>query len=397
MAAITTLPRPGFGPPDIVCLSHRRWDMGLERPQHLMTRFARGRRVFFFEPPVIRSRQHPRLELTEVEPRIHVARPELPPGLGPEATDLCQAVLLENMLHEFGSSDFVLWYDTPTAVPFTRGFTPSAVVYDALDPLDAHAPEGAREWEQELLSRADLVFTDGQSPHETRSGRQANLYTFLNGVDHEHFAGARDLPPGQEPLDQAHLPHPRLGVLGTIDEGIDLDLVEHVAERHPGWQIVFLGPTAGIDPVSLPRRSNIHYLGRKSYGQIPAYLHGWQVGLLPLLPTADARHAGAARVPEYLGAGLSVVSTPIRNVTQPYGEMGLARIGATAADFVQAIEYALLEDRRDPSRLRAVEAALRGLSWDRTFAAMDRLLRNRVSRRCLRLVAGQAAVGAGAS
>src|SRR4030095_14268310 len=113
MAAVTTLPRPGFGPPDVVCLSHRRWDLDHDRPQHLMTRFARSRRVFFFEEPVIRSHHNPRLSLSEVTPPRHVARPELPPGLGPEASDLCQAVLLENMLHEFGCEDFVLWYDTP--------------------------------------------------------------------------------------------------------------------------------------------------------------------------------------------------------------------------------------------------------------------------------------------
>lgn len=183
MAAATALPRPAFGSPDIVCLSHRRWELGHERPHHLMTRFARGRSVFFVEEPVIRCHQNPRLNLAEVKPGLRVARPEVPPGLGPEATDLCQAVLLENMLHQFGCVDYVLWYDTPRAVTYTRGLSPAVVVYDCAHSADCGSgdPSGAREWEEELLDRADLVFTDGHSPHEARSARQPNIFTFPSG------------------------------------------------------------------------------------------------------------------------------------------------------------------------------------------------------------------------
>jgi len=192
-------------------------------------------------------------------------------------------------------------------------------------------------------------------------------------VDVEHFRGARS-PDATEPQDQAGLPHPRLGFFGVLDERLDVELLDHVARERPDWQLVMVGPIAKISTSDLPQRPNIHYLGAKPYAELPAYLSGWDVALMPFARNESTRFISPTKTPEYLAAGCPVVSTPIRDVVRPYGERGVVRIADTAADFVKQLDAAIAFDRGDSVRSRAVEALLKDKSWDRTWEAMDQLL-----------------------
>jgi UDP-galactopyranose mutase len=154
----------------------------------------------------------------------------------------------------------------------------------------------------------------------------------------------------------------------VIDERLDIDLIAGVAALRPDWHLVLVGPIAKIDPGSLPKTRNIHYLGARQYEELPAYLAGWDVALLPFARNEATRFISPTKTPEYLAAGKPVVSTSIRDVVRPYGTKGLARIADTAGEFVDAIEAALQEDSSE--RLRHVDAFLRQMSWDGTWTRM---------------------------
>lgn len=281
--------------------------------------------------------------------------------------------LLAGFMRENGVTDFVSWYYTPMMMGWTADWTPRAVVYDCMDELSAFA--GAHPAllgrEATLLARADLVFTGGQSLFEAKQGRHRAVHAFPSSVDVPFFARARTLT--DQPDDQKDIPHPRLGFYGVIDERLDAALLGSVADLRPDWQWVMVGPTVPkIDPATLPQRPNIHYLGGKSYAELPAYLAGWDVALLPFARNESTRFISPTKTPEYLAAGKPVVSTPIRDVIRPYGETGLARIADTPAEFVAACEAALGEDAA--ARQQKADQFLSRMSWDATWNQMAGLI-----------------------
>ncbi|WP_257454491.1 glycosyltransferase family 1 protein [Archangium lipolyticum] len=357
--------------PDLVCLSHLRWNFVFQRPQHLLSRFARERRVFFFEEPIY-DRKQPRLQVTRSLEGVWVAVPHLPEGLDEQRVVAMQRAMLDELLARHAVHRYVSWYYTPMALPFTRHLEPRAVAYDCMDELSAFrgAPPALLRHEVELLERADLVFTGGQSLYEAKRDRHPCVHAFPSSVDVAHFATARR--PLKDPEDQASIPHPRLGFFGVVDERMDVALLEAVADARPDWQLVIIGPVVKIDPATLPRRPNLHFLGGKLYTELPAYLANWDVALMPFARNESTRFISPTKTPEYLAAGKPVVSTSIRDVVRPYGEQGLVRIADTPEDFVRACEAALAEDRA--TWLPRVDAHLATMSWDTTWSQMKALL-----------------------
>ncbi len=361
---------------DVVCLSHLRWNFVFQRPQHLLTRCAYRRRVFFLEEPIV-SEGPTRLAVEEVQPGLWVAVPHLPPGLREEERERIQHDMVSQLFAEHAIRDYVLWYYTPMALSFTQHLEPVAVLYDCMDELSAfaHAPPALRQKEAELLRRADVVLTGGHSLYEIKRDLHPNVHPLPSSVDTLHFARARDLPHGNEPVDQAWIPGPRLGFFGVIDERMDIDLVAAVAEARPEWQIVMLGPIVKIDPSALPRKANLHWLGMKKYQELPAYLAGWDVALLPFARNASTRFISPTKTPEYLAAGKPVVSTSIRDVIRPYGELGLVHIADTPEDFVGAVERCLDEAAEARAeRTARIDELLSEMSWDHTYARVEELL-----------------------
>ncbi|HEX8695411.1 MAG TPA: glycosyltransferase family 1 protein [Longimicrobium sp.] len=375
---------PLGGPPsavDLVCLSHLRWDFVWQRPQHLLGRFAREGRVFFVEEPVFGA-ERPRLETRPRGENVTVAVPHLPHGLDRDAAEREQRRLLDVLLAEYGVLDFVLWYYTPMALAFTRHLRPLATVYDCMDELSAFrgAPPELLAREEELLGRADLVFTGGASLYEAKRGRHPGVHLFPSSIDFAHFARAREGL--AEPADQAAVPRPRLGFFGVLDERLDAGLVRGVAEARPDWHLVLLGPVVKIDPAELPRLPNLHYPGPRGYAELPAWIAGWDVALLPFARNEATRFVSPTKTPEYLAAGRPVVSTPIHDVVRTYGEPGLVRIAATVEETVAAVEAALREDPQTRAAwLERVDAALARTSWERTWGEMRARVEEVVSAR----------------
>lgn len=363
-------------PAPLICFSHLRWDFVFQRPQHLMTRFARERRVFIFEEPIVCDHHRAYLEYHPFpEHDVIALRPRIPRSWNDEARAGSLREMLDMLIGNQGGGRPVLWFYTPMMYGFARHVDAAAVVYDCMDELSAFrfAPPALRQLEADLLQRADVVFTGGHSLYEVKRSSHDNIHPFPSSVDVAHFQSARGtaLP---EPADQAAIPHPRLGFYGVVDERMDLALLGATAASRPGWQFVIVGPVVKIAQAELPQAPNIHYLGAKTYDVLPAYLSGWDVALMPFAINEATRFISPTKTPEYLAGGCPVVSTAIVDVSRHYGALHGVAIAATADDFIDACE-AMLELAKTPDRWRpAADAVLSESSWDDTFLRMSELV-----------------------
>ncbi|MFD3001514.1 glycosyltransferase family 1 protein [Pontibacter toksunensis] len=359
--------------PDVVCLSHLRWDFVYQRPQHLLSRFAKYGRVYFVEEPIFDDSHASRLNVSAREENLYVVVPNLPHRLTAEQIEEEQRTLLNSLLKEQLLERFILWYYTPMALGFSSHLSPALTIYDCMDELSAFkfSPPLLKELEQELFKRADLVFTGGQSLYDSKKKQHMQTHLFPSSIDKAHFAKAKEQL--EQPADQAAIPAPRIGFFGVIDERMDLQLIAAVADKRPDWQIVMLGPVVKIDPADLPKRENIQYLGGKSYQELPAYIRGWEVALMPFALNESTEFISPTKTPEYLAAGKPVVSTPVRDVVKPYGEAKLVHIACTPEEFVSGVEAAMAQ-ASDPAWHCDVNAFLAGRSWDNTWRGMVQLM-----------------------
>lgn len=364
--------------PDVLCLSHLRWDFVFQRPQHLMSRFARRGRVFFFEEPIRGSSNEVILKSrTCPETGVQVLTPHVPQE-APADQSARIAELLAEYLDREQVRHPIAWFYTPMALEyFSEDLAPSLIVYDCMDELSLfrNAPPLLRDREEHLFWIADLVFTGGVSLFEHKRARHPNVYAFPSGVDVKHFAQARSLD-GCHP-EYAGISKPRIGYAGVIDERIDLTLIDQAAELRPDWQFVMIGPVVKIDTSSLPRRPNIHWLGMKKYETLPAHFAAWDVAMMPFALNDSTRFISPTKTPEYLSAGLPVVSTAIRDVVRPYGELGLVRIVHDAPELVMAAEQSIQFGMSLKWRERA-DAFLETLSWDAVWNEMNARIESRL-------------------
>jgi UDP-galactopyranose mutase len=363
---------------DLICLSHLRWNFVFQRPQHLMSRYAISRRVYFIEEPIFHA--HLTAATVTMEPHGHllVVTPQLPTSSTETQVLAAQRSLLSQLIATEHIEHYILWYYTPQALRFSDHLSPDAIVYDCMDELSAfkNADPNLPRLERELMRRADVVFTGGQSLFEAKQHQHHNIHAVPSSVDVDHFATARTCK--DVPHDQAGIAGPRLGFFGVLDERLDIPLLQGLADARPEWQLVMIGPIVKIDPNDLPRRPNIHYLGPKTYAELPRYIAGWDLALLLFARNEATRYISPTKTPEYLAAGKPVVSTSIRDVVVPYGELGLVRIADSVADFVAACDGALREAPA-PRRTKA-DAFLSNLSWDRTWGKTAMLVKAALDR-----------------
>ena len=307
---------------EIFCFSHLRWDFVYQRPQHLLSRFAAKGAVHFWEEPEFDPVKSPLLKTSVNTAGVTVLTPVLPHGLDGKQIATTQRQLLDAYVEEQQLSGFVAWYYTPMALAFSEHLTPAAIVYDCMDELSAFdgAPPELVSWERCLLAKADVVFVGGASLFASKRAQHSNAHMFPSSIEYAHFAAARHAQ--DDPEDQAGVPHPRIGFYGVLDERLDQELLRQVAAAHPEWHFVLIGPVVKIRHEGLPRAANIHYLGLRSYADLPRYLANWEVAMLPFARNASTKFISPTKTPEYLAAGKPVVSTPIQDVVSPYGEMG---------------------------------------------------------------------------
>jgi glycosyltransferase involved in cell wall biosynthesis len=354
----------------LICFSHLRWNFVYQRPQHLMTRAARQFQVYFIEEPIYDATEAYN-EINEgVAPGITTVIPHLPAGSDSPAN---KKELLDSLMSSFEDKKYILWYYTPMALEFSDHLQPEAIIYDCMDELSGFkfAPPLLKELEKQLMQKADLVFTGGYHLYEAKKNMHPNIHPFPSSIDKEHFEQARREQ--EDPEDQASVPHPRIGYYGVVDERFDIPLLTALAATHTDWHFMIVGPVVKIDPSLLPRYPNIHYTGQKGYKELPCYLSGWDVAMMPFLLNEATQFISPTKTPEYLSGGKPVVSTPIRDVVKPYGTLGLVKIASTHTEFEKAIQLSLdMKDRA--SWLEKVDAFLLNNSWENTWNQMMKLI-----------------------
>ena len=355
-------------PSTLVCFSHLRWNFVYQRPQHLISRFATRFNVFFIEEPFFDTENETNLTLTLQDENVWVVTPHLPHGTSPEEADRLLKNMLDKFLKNKESDDLLFWYYTPMMLSFSGHYNAGLTVYDCMDELSAfkNAPPRLKRLEQDLLNKADVVFTGGHSLYKAKKNLHANIFPFPSSIDKKHFEQARTIT--QQPVDQANIPGPRFGFYGVIDERFDIDLIRDVAEARPEWNFVLIGPVVKIDPATLPQNKNIHYLGGKSYNELPNYLAGWDVAIIPFALNESTKYISPTKTPEYLAAGKPVISSAIQDVVSPYGDKGFVEIANDAEEFITAAEKLL--DMPKTAWLNEVDQFLSSQSWSLTFKDM---------------------------
>jgi glycosyltransferase involved in cell wall biosynthesis len=355
----------------LIVFCHLRWNFVYQRPQHLLSRLASRWRVVFIEEPMPND-DNPRLEKFSPAPNVQVWRPHVSGDAHGYHDDHLPEMqkLIGDAIRQEKISDYWVWFYTPMAVPLAAELQPRGIVYDCMDELAMfkNAPKQLVQRENALFRDADLVFTGGPSLYNSKKGRHPSVHCFASSVDANHFRS--DIPVHPK---QAHIAGPRLGYCGVIDERIDMDIIDRLATTHPDWQIVMVGPIVKIDPNGVPRHANIHWLGQQGYDDLPGFINGWDVCLMPFAINDATKFISPTKMLEYMACGRPSVSTPIRDVVEPYGHV--VSIADSPDSYVAACERILA---RTPEQQRAHAAelaqAISRTSWDRTAQAMAQLI-----------------------
>ena len=356
---------------DLICFSHLRWNFVYQRPQHLMSRFAKDRRVFFFEEPVYDAPSQYNEIFDDPVAGVCIVTPHITNDTE-NVTDALRH-LLDMFIAAMNIKNYVAWYYTPLSLAFSLHLKPALLVYDCMDELSSFkfaAPE-LKDWEQKLFAKADIVFTGGMHLYEAKKKFHSNIYGVPSGIDVKHFLQARKFT--KDPVDQESIPHPRIGFYGVVDERFNIELLRSVAEQRPDWHFVVIGPTAKIDPASLPTNRNIHFIGMRDYKELPSYLAGWDIAMMPFELNEATKYISPTKTPEFLAAGKPVVSTSIHDVVHPYADKKVVSIADTPDEFVAAIEQ-YLSTERSKRWQREVDALLETMSWDDIWKRMDELM-----------------------
>ena len=358
---------------NLVCFSHLRWNFVYQRPQHLLGRFSKHYVTYYIEEFNFTDDEDG-YNFYMTEENVCVVTPHLKHYVSGHNEDVRKMNVIMNLFKDKAIYNYIFWYYTPMALPFTKRFKPKYTIFDCMDELSAFkfAPPELKIMEDELMEKADIVFTGGNCLYEAKKHRHHNIFSFPSSIDKKHFMQARQTT--EEQADQANIPYPRLGFFGVLDERFDIDLIEKAATLKPEWQFVLIGPVVKIDQNTLPRNKNIHYLGGKSYQELPKYLSGWDVALIPFAINESTRFISPTKTPEYLAAGKPVVSSPIRDVVNPYGDNNLVHICDNAFEFVEKVSEELaIEDKSE--WLGRVDNYLSNISWDSTFEQMNNLIK----------------------
>jgi glycosyltransferase involved in cell wall biosynthesis len=333
--------------PPLVVFSHLRWDWVWQRPQHILSRIARTRRVIVVEEPLTggdtESVEH------EVHADVEILRLRVPGEGHLGFDDPRSSAYVEAVASLIEGERPIVWLYTPLAYEHGCALDPCVLVYDIMDDLASfkNAAPLLSARRSQALARADLVFTGGRSLHRAATeSRPVDTYLFASGVELEHFATCAELRKGQ-----ATRSRPVAGYVGVVDERLDLPLLAELAGLLPEWDIAVVGPVAKIDPADLPSAPNLTYHGAVPYSGLPGVMAGFDVALMPFALNEATRSISPTKTLEYLAAGLPVVSTRVPDVVADYGHtVDLQDDGAGFADACKRVLEHSWAERADRAR-----------------------------------------------
>jgi glycosyltransferase involved in cell wall biosynthesis len=365
----------------IIVHCHLLWQGVWQRPQQFLSRLSKHHRVLFVEGPQLAEVPCTSYRLLPVPnfPNVTVMQTTFPTNrfhdgvwVDAERLRLLKEAIAENFPDEFKHP--VQWFYDPMAVTaFVGNMNERAVVYDCMDQLSQFkfAPPELVAREKQLLETADVVFAGGKKLHESKSKLNQNCHFYGCGVELEHFAKARSKET-LLPEDLNFLSGPTLGYFGVVDERIDYELIEKLADANSDWNIVVVGPTAKVDPSSLPVRPNIFWLGRRDYSQLPAYTRSFNVCLMPFALNEATEYINPTKALEYMAAGKQIVSSAVPDVVSNFGSV--VKIAASHEEFIELCRSAI-EQPDDRAVSRGLEMADQN-GWDSIVAKLEEHVRH---------------------
>lgn len=381
---------------DIICIAPNPWTDLWRRRQQLMSRFALKVRVLYIEPqrslltPFVDRRIHGwgldfRFGLRQESESLYVYAPFNPlPFSRIRLLDLVNDAFVlagvRRVVRRLEMKRPILWlyYTAKTAAmaqAVRQVVHPRLICYDCYDYYAGYAGVRPSEKprilaeERELVQMSDVVFVVSEQLYADKKPINANTFLVPNGVDMALYETA-----GSMPDDIALIPHPIVGFTGKIaGNKIDLGLIRYLVENRPEWSVVLVGPVfPDLQRViaGWPKYENLHLLGQKEPGELPAYLRAFDVCIAPYLDNQQVRYASAPlKVYEYLAAGKSIVAT---GFSPALFLGGLVQTATSPEEFVIHIEECLRENGEALAR-RCIEVA-RQNSWDRRVEQIEEIL-----------------------
>lgn len=349
---------------DMVVFCHLRWQFVYQRPQHLISRMSKNRKVLLIEEPIgYENGKENTANLMIINDNLHILQPRV------------QSIeAIAKLLPQFIKNNQVSigWFYSASFSALLDSFKFETIVYDCMDELTLFkgAPEHLIHQEKYLMANADIVFTGGKSLYESKKQNHPNVYCFPSSVDESHFAQALN---GIEiPKDISNLQAPVVGYFGVIDERIDLHLLHETALKLPNVSFVMIGPLAKIDESELPKEDNIYYLGMRSYNELPNYIKGFDVAMMPFALNDATKYISPTKTLEYMAAGKPIISTKIKDVVRDYSIC--VNLVETADEFAEAITD--LFDKRDQQSMSLEYFdILKNTSWDSTANKMQNIIK----------------------
>lgn len=376
-----------LGGQPIIVHCHLCWDWVWQRPQQFLSRLSKQHRILFIEtirPDPELAAPLARFKNLEAFPQITVLTIQFPSWCwnDGEFVDRERRRLVKNFISGPMAGHFeypIQWFYDPMAVPAFLGQMDEVLtVYDCMDELSkfACAPPQLVERELELLERADVVFTGGRKLFESKRQLNDNCHFYGCGVDGEHFGKAR-LPETDVPADIARLPRPVLGYFGVIDERMDYELIASLADSNPGWSVAMVGPVLKVDESSLPRRNNLHWLGKRDYRELPALCKGFDVCLMPFALNESTEYINPTKALEYMATGRAIVSTAVPDVVSNFASA--VQIASSKEDFIRVCREVL-----ETPPLAAIQRGLELVadnSWEAIVARLEEHIQTALTRK----------------
>jgi len=386
---------------DIICFSSAYWDEELwTNKQHMMSRLAeRGHRVLYVDPgasfksikKVLKGEYSARRLLFWFE-RINANLWRLLPILLPlrrfsRFKPLSWWILAQIIKHFIRAQQFtkpIIWIYHPEAVRILDHLEGELTCYDCVDdyatfPYYANKPTRRQEiiqLENRLLKLADVVFTTSQQLYVEKGKHNPNTYLVPNVADAKHFAKAR-LDETEIPGDIMRIAHPIIGFIGALDAyKVDVDLIAYIAQKHPEWSIVLIGPKGvGGKELAIPSlgQTNIHFLGYRQYEVLPNYLKAFDVCIIPYRLSEHTQNIFPMKFFEFLATGKPVVTTALPALER-YGDV--ARMAKSREEFMHEIEEALQENSSLATKRQAVAWQN---TWDKRIGEVISIIEQRMA------------------
>jgi glycosyltransferase involved in cell wall biosynthesis len=362
----------------IIVHSHLCWDWVWQRPQQFLSRLSQGHRILFVEtigPDPELASPHVRFRTVSEYPNVTVLRLQFPSWRWGDGAYIDQERF--RIVSEFVSAgpvagsfeNPVQWFYDPMAVAaFSGRMGEILTVYDCMDELSKFrfAPPEIHSREAALLALADVVFTGGRKLFESKSRFHDNCHFYGCGVDCNHFGSARKADT-KVPEDLASLKGPVFGYFGVIDERLDYDLIAALADANPEGSVAMVGPVMKVDPASLPKRPNLHWLGQRSYADLPAICKGFDVCLMPFALNEATEFINPTKTLEYMATGRPIVSTAVTDVVRNFGE--IVSVAHSTQEFIE--RCAKCSKEADAEIIsRGLTTASRN-SWDSIVAELE--------------------------